>query len=49
MTKNPPERFPKFVDSILDGDPFAVAVVKVYGDRYKDYDTFARDYARLAQ
>ena len=49
MTKNPPERFPKFVDSILDGDPFSVAVVKVYGDRYKDYDTFAREYTRLAQ
>ncbi len=49
MIKNPPERFPKFVDSILDGDPFSVAVVKVYGDRYKDYDTFAKEYARLAQ
>ncbi len=49
MTKNPPDRFPKFVDSILDGDPFSVAVVKVYGDKYKDYDTFAKEYARLAQ
>ena len=49
MTKNPPERFPKFVDSILDGDPFSVAVVKVYGDKYKDADAFAKEYARLAQ
>ncbi len=49
MTKNPPDRFPKFVDAILAGDPFVAAVVKVYGDRYKDYDTFAKDYLRLAQ
>ena len=49
MVKNPPDRFPKFVDSILAGDPFSVAVVKVYGDRYKDYDAFAKDYLRLAQ
>ena len=49
MVKHPPERFPKFVDSILDGDPFSVAVVKIYGDRYKDYDAFAKEYVRLAQ
>lgn len=49
MTKHPPDRFPKFVDSILDDEPFSTAVVKVYGDRYKDYATFAKDYARLAQ
>ena len=49
MTKNPPERFPKFVDLLLDNTPFPDAVVKIYGDKYKDYDTFTKEYARLAQ
>ncbi len=47
MLRNPPERFPKLVDAILDGDPFGVAVVKIYGDRYKDYATFVNEYARV--
>ena len=49
MTKNPPDRFPKFVDVLLDGMPFPDAVTKIYGDKYKDYPTFSKEYVRLAQ
>ncbi len=49
MTKNPPERFPNFVGLILDNTPFPDAITKIYGDKYKDYDTFTKEYARLAQ
>ena len=49
MTKNPPDRFPKFVEGLLDGVPFPDAITKTYGDKYKDYPTFTKDYARLAQ
>ena len=49
MTKNPPERFPNFVGLILDNTPFPDAITKIYGDKYKDHDTFTKEYARLAQ
>ena len=49
MLKNPPDRFPKFVDLVLNETPFPDAVTKIYGDKYKDYPTFAKEYVRLAQ
>ena len=49
MTKNPPERFPPFVGLLLDNTPFPDAITKTYGDKYKDYDTFTKEYVRLAQ
>jgi hypothetical protein len=44
MTKSPPARFPKFVDAILDGKTLQEAVVEIYGDQYKDFDTFEKKY-----
>ena len=49
MTKNPADRFPKFIDLVVNDTPFPAAVTTIYGDRYKDYDTFTKEYARLAQ
>ena len=49
MTKNPADRFPRFVELVLNNTPFPDSVVKIYGDKYKDYDTFTKEYARLAQ
>jgi hypothetical protein len=44
MTKSPPDRFPKFVDTILGGKTLQEAVVEIYGDQYKDFDTFGKKY-----
>ena len=44
MTKSPPDRFPKFVDAILGGKTLQEAVVEIYGDQYKDFDTFEKKY-----
>ena len=44
MTKSPPDRFPKFVDAILGGKSMQEAVVQIYGDQYKDFDTFEKKY-----
>jgi len=44
MTKSPRERFPKFIDAILDGKTLKEAVAEIYGDQYKDFDTFEKKY-----
>lgn len=44
MTKSPPERFPKFIDAIAGGGTLETAVTEVYGDQYKDFDTFRKKY-----
>lgn len=43
----PPERFPKFVDAMLKGEILEVAIVKIYGDKYKDFDAFKKKYQRF--
>lgn len=45
----PPERFPRFVESILAGKNLSAALLEVYGDRIRDYDTFKRRYERFSK
>jgi hypothetical protein len=40
----PQDRFPRFIDAIVDGVSFQDALVKVYGDRVKDYPAFLKQY-----
>jgi len=44
ITKSPADRFPKFIDAIVAGASLQTAVVEVYGDQYKDFDTFRKKY-----
>ncbi len=47
MVNNPPDRFTKLVDVLLDGEELSTAVPKIYGDRYPTYAVFQQAYARL--
>ncbi len=47
MVSNPPERFTKLVDVLLDGEDISTAIPKIYGDRYPTYAVFQQAYARL--
>ena len=44
MTQSPKERFTKFIDAILSGKTLQVAVAEIYGDQYKDFDSFKKKY-----
>jgi len=44
MTQSPKERFTKFIDAILSGKTLQVAIVEIYGDQYKDFNTFEKKY-----
>lgn len=43
MTRYPQDRFPKFVDALLEGQELEAAVTSVYGDLVADYATFRRE------
>lgn len=47
MNDLPKERFPKFVAAILGGKNLEAAFLEVYGDKYKDFDTFKKKYDRF--
>ena len=47
MVNNPPERFTKLIDALLDDEDLAAAVPKIYPDRYPTYAAFQQAYARL--
>ena len=47
MVNNPPDRFTKLVDRLLDGEDLSTVVPKIYGDRYPTYAAFQQAYARL--
>ena len=47
MNQFPKERFPKFIDAILEGAPFENAIMKIYGDQIKDYATFSKQFERF--
>lgn len=49
MNQFPKDRFPRFIDAILGGEPFENAVLKVYGDQVKDYPTFTKRYERFTK
>jgi hypothetical protein len=42
----PRERFPRFIDAVLEGLPFRDAFLKVYGDQVKGYEAFLKQYER---
>ena len=43
----PKDRFPRFIDAVLEGLPFREAYLKVYGDQEKDYAAFLKTYGRV--
>ncbi len=47
MVNNPPDRFTKLVELLLDGEDLSTAIPKIYGDRYPTYAAFQQAYARL--
>lgn len=49
MNELPRERFPKFIDAVIDGKTFEVALLDVYGDEFKDMDSFRRKYSRFTK
>lgn len=49
MNEFPKERFPRFIDAVLAGEPFEGAMTKVYGDQVKDYATFTKQYSRFSK
>jgi hypothetical protein len=49
MTRSPADRFPKFIDVIIGGATLETAVVTVYGDQYKDFDTFRKKYEAFSR
>lgn len=44
MTELPKERFPQFIEAILGGVKVQDAIVKIYGDKFKDFDEFKKAY-----
>ncbi|MDP9291858.1 MAG: hypothetical protein M3O82_05790 [Verrucomicrobiota bacterium] len=44
MTELPRERFPQFIDAVLDGAKVEDAIVKIYGDKFKNFDEFKKKY-----
>lgn len=49
MTEAPKDRFPKFIDAVLDGKHMQDAVLEVYGDRFKDWPAFLKHYERFSK
>ena len=49
MNNFPKDRFPRFIDLIVVGDTFENAVMKIYGDRVKDYPSFTKQYERFVK
>jgi len=49
MNDLPKERFLSFVDAILSGSDLKDAVLKVYGDKFKDFDEFEKKYDRFTK
>jgi hypothetical protein len=47
MNDLPKERFPKFVTAVLAGKTADAAFVEVYGDKFKDFDTFKKRYKQF--
>ncbi len=42
-----PDRFPRLIDHLLNGEDLPAAVPEIYGDIYPSYAAFAQQYARL--
>jgi hypothetical protein len=49
MDQPPKDRFVKFIDAVLRGRSFETAVTEVYGDKFKDFETFKKKYASFVK
>ncbi len=49
MNDLPKERFLGFVDALLSGYDLPGAVMKIYGDKFKDFDDFQKKYDRFVK
>ncbi len=49
LTDLPKDRFLSFVDAILAGYPLKDAVMRIYGDKFKDFGEFEKKYERFAK
>ena len=49
MNDSPKDRFPTFIDAVLGGKPVDAAIVEIYGDRYKDFETFKKRYKQFSK
>ena len=49
MNEFPKERFVSFIDAVLGGKSMQEAVLSIYGDKVKDWDTFTRRYERFTK
>lgn len=47
MNDLPKERFSQFSEAMLSGKNLEAALLEVYGDKYKDFDTFKKKYERF--
>jgi hypothetical protein len=44
MFQQPPDRFPRLVELLLNGESLPTAIPKIYGDRFPNYAVFTRRY-----
>ena len=49
MTEGGRERFPQFIDAVLNGRSMQDAVLMVYPDKFSDWPSFAKRYARFTK
>jgi hypothetical protein len=49
MNEFPKDRFVKFIDATLDGKGMQEAVLEIYADKVKDWDSFMRRYERFTK
>ena len=48
-TDAPKERFPELFKALVNGEPLAAAIPRIYPDRYPTYDGFKQRYVRMAR
>ena len=49
MNELPKDRFPKFVDAVIAGKAPDAAFVGIYGDKFKDFETFRKRYKQFTK
>jgi hypothetical protein len=49
ITEHPKEKFLKYVDAVVGGKTLQEGVLLVYGDKYKDWDSFEKRYEKFTK
>ena len=49
MNEFPKDRYPQFIDAVAGGMEFEPSIMKVYGDRVKDFASFNKQYERFTK